>query len=369
MNRRSNRITKSSRRIHAFTLIELMVVVAIIALLVAILLPSLQSARKHAKTVMCASNLHHVGLATANYLFQSRQTFPASYLYAEDEKGSWSLPGQSLGPQAFGYLHWSHFLYDSGQVGDKAFECPEFENGGAPRTNPGPKTEDWEPGQVDDNGQRSANTLEDKQARRMAYAANAAIMPRNKFTTALSEGNRVNVFVSETKIKRPGGTILAAEFLNNWRALGIPEGGTTEVKSKAHRPVNPFYHVGGQFNEYQPTNSSPGFQYGYTADTTAGAQMPKEIYGLLPTKDVKNKTNILDHTSGTMQINALGRHHPNPNKVYADVYGGLGNYLFTDSHAESLTILDTMEKRLWGDAYYSLSGANEVLNFNDPGRR
>ena len=125
-----------------FTLIELMVVVAIIALLLAILLPSLQAARAHTKAVTCLSNLHHVSLAMANYLFVSKGTYPVSYAYPDNIDGQWSATKQDES-KPFGYLHWSNFLYDSGEVNDKAFQCPLYDHGGAPRTNPGLKPEDW----------------------------------------------------------------------------------------------------------------------------------------------------------------------------------------------------------------------------------
>ncbi len=61
-------VRQRRRPLHGFTLVELLVVVAIIALLLAILLPALGKARDLAKSVVCTNNLKQFGLASSMYV-------------------------------------------------------------------------------------------------------------------------------------------------------------------------------------------------------------------------------------------------------------------------------------------------------------
>ncbi|MBK8267792.1 MAG: hypothetical protein IPK83_05605 [Planctomycetes bacterium] len=168
--------TGTGRR--AFTLIALLVVIAIIALLISILLPALSNARKVGQATKCGANLHSVGQAAAAYLSENNGVFPPSYVYP-DQDGNWGLDQNPSNP--YGYIHWSYFFYSGGQAPETAFQCPTMPNGGHPRTNPG--FSGWEDGQADQNGASSPNSLQDRQAIRMAYTGNAAIFPRNSSLT------------------------------------------------------------------------------------------------------------------------------------------------------------------------------------------
>jgi len=64
------------RHRHAFTLVELLVVIGIIAVLVAILLPSLNKARRAAQTTACLSNLRQVAMAVHQYAAQFKGALP-----------------------------------------------------------------------------------------------------------------------------------------------------------------------------------------------------------------------------------------------------------------------------------------------------
>jgi prepilin-type N-terminal cleavage/methylation domain-containing protein/prepilin-type processing-associated H-X9-DG protein len=78
---------KRQNRGQGFTLVELLVVIGIIALLISILLPSLNRARETANRVKCASNLRQIGQAILLYANENKGAYPRTY-YASGPTGS-----------------------------------------------------------------------------------------------------------------------------------------------------------------------------------------------------------------------------------------------------------------------------------------
>lgn len=78
---------RTSRNIIGFTLVELLVVISVIAMLLAILVPSLQAAREQAKGLICLSRLRQLMLACDVYIQSNDNYFPPALL-ADKFEGS-----------------------------------------------------------------------------------------------------------------------------------------------------------------------------------------------------------------------------------------------------------------------------------------
>ena len=103
----------------AFTLIELLVVISIIALLLSILMPSLQRVKAQALRIVCSSNLHQLAIAAIAYGASNDDKIPQSC--------------QQAGPVIWYYYNsangWDHNLFDAygsyvGKKNDSVWECP-----------------------------------------------------------------------------------------------------------------------------------------------------------------------------------------------------------------------------------------------------
>ena len=115
-------------------MIELLVVIGIIAVLIALLMPSLSAARSHATTLQCGANLHAIGHAVQQYANDFKGRVPRGYFYSP-----WYERGHILWAEAFSrYLGPEAAEADLTVLRDRSlarqfrnigvYQCPSFPN-------------------------------------------------------------------------------------------------------------------------------------------------------------------------------------------------------------------------------------------------
>jgi len=281
-------------RIRAFTLVELLVVIGIIAVLIAVLLPALGKARAQAQTVQCMANLRTIGQGIRIYASTHRDSMPFGDFYDVDRARTWDINSETA--------NWSVRIASAlskGKIGENFynsttakgyFRCPSANPANAspdlfvlhytchPRLMPG------------------------------YYAANA----QDQFLDILALPNvrpRVAPY-RVSKIRNPSDIILVFDGSQYWNSAGTPEGNT--------------HPEGGAIDNWR-YNGGTGWGNGLLRPTPSSATWDNAY-----DKPIDNVVNgdVPTNYSGPNQQNIRWRHGRNDT----------ANFLFCDGHVGSFHV-------------------------------
>lgn len=112
------------KRQQGFTLIELLVVISIIALLIAILLPALGSARRSARTMQCLSNQRGHGIGFVGFALENKDLLPYGYYSVPDASEPTGYRQADWMLTISGYMTGEEANYQAGSETLETFACP-----------------------------------------------------------------------------------------------------------------------------------------------------------------------------------------------------------------------------------------------------
>ena len=173
-------------RHRAFTLVELLVVISIIALLAAISFPLLVGSRQRAKAITCRANIHELLVSLTAY-DNEHQSLPYGY----DLKGGVNPPGGYVGNLALDapgwwWFHFAGVIRDKSRTARKLLQCPSKRL---------------------DDPKLNTDLLCGN------YGANRALckVPLDSARSLYKKDDFVGVPLSITSLKQPGSTLLVSD--------------------------------------------------------------------------------------------------------------------------------------------------------------
>lgn len=120
------------RGVRGFSLLEILVAVAIIGVLAVLLLPSLKKMTASAQQAQCANNLRQIGVMTRNYLNDNQNTFPQMWTwlteladYAPEVTSAFHCPTDKMDRPGVAKSRWRSYAINP-LIHNFLGQCPAF---------------------------------------------------------------------------------------------------------------------------------------------------------------------------------------------------------------------------------------------------